>query len=223
MVPWFDSCSCAAAQSSLVRQVGGRLPHARPADFSQGGNEHCTLNLELRTKPAPPAALGSQFKVKRSRPKNHAWAINLLIARQRLGLRQCSGAFGWLASIAKAPEDRRAPEPGGASAKVLPASCRLCFSPIGLPARCRQHPAVHGEPPFVLRMHWDHEPTRPRARPRLRTQTTQSRTRTSRTTRTKPRFMERKRLRHFLVRASRRWTPAISRRPPPWLRQPTAC
>src|SRR6266446_2928298 len=30
---------------------------------------------------------------------------NLRIARQRLGLRQSSGAFGWLACIAKAPED----------------------------------------------------------------------------------------------------------------------
>jgi hypothetical protein len=44
---------------------------------------------------------------------------------------------------------------------VLPASCRQCFSPIGLPARRRQHSAVHGKPPFVLfRMHWDHEPVR---------------------------------------------------------------
>src|SRR6266699_6008385 len=32
-----------------------------------------------------------------------------------------------------------------ASAKVLPASCRQCFSPIGLPARCRQHSGVHGK------------------------------------------------------------------------------
>ncbi len=31
--------------------------------------------------------------------------VNLWIARQRLGLRQSSGAFGWLASIAKVPED----------------------------------------------------------------------------------------------------------------------
>src|SRR5437773_6228784 len=30
--------------------------------------------------------------------------MNLRIARQRLGLRQSSGAFGWLACIAKAPE-----------------------------------------------------------------------------------------------------------------------
>ena len=39
--------------------------------------------------------------------------MNLRIARQRLGLRQSSGAFGWLASIAKAPEDWRTPKPGG--------------------------------------------------------------------------------------------------------------
>ena len=32
---------------------------------------------------------------------------------------------------------------------VLPASCRQCFSPIGLPARCRQHSAVHGKPPWL--------------------------------------------------------------------------
>ena len=36
MVSWFDLFSCASAQSSPVRQVGGRFPHA-PADFSQAG------------------------------------------------------------------------------------------------------------------------------------------------------------------------------------------
>ncbi len=41
--------------------------------------------------------------------------MSLRIARQRLGLRQSSGAFGWLACIAKAPEDWRTPKPGGAS------------------------------------------------------------------------------------------------------------
>src|SRR5437016_964845 len=41
--------------------------------------------------------------------------MNLRIARQRLGLRQSSGAFGWLACIAKAPEDWRTPKPGEAS------------------------------------------------------------------------------------------------------------
>src|SRR5437762_12176136 len=34
MVSWFDLFSCASAQSSPVRQVGGRFPHA-PADFNQ--------------------------------------------------------------------------------------------------------------------------------------------------------------------------------------------
>jgi hypothetical protein len=48
---------------------------------------------------------------------------------------------------------------------------------------------VHGKPPFVFRMRWDHEPTRPCARPRR--QATQSMTRTSTTTRTRLRFMER--------------------------------
>jgi len=33
--------------------------------------------------------------------------MNLRIVRQRLGLRQSSGAFGWLACIAKAPPDWR--------------------------------------------------------------------------------------------------------------------
>src|SRR5438105_11022025 len=51
--------------------------------------------------------------------------------------------------------------------------------------------SVHGKPPFVFRIHWDHEPTRPRTRPRPRRQFTQSRTRTRTTTRTKRRFMER--------------------------------
>ena len=41
--------------------------------------------------------------------------LNLRIARERLGLRQSSGAFGRLASIAKAPEDWRSPKPGGTS------------------------------------------------------------------------------------------------------------
>src|SRR2546425_12435901 len=41
-------------------------------------------------------------------------------------------------------------------------------------------------------VHWDHEPSPPRARPRPRRQPTQSRTRTSRTTRRKRRFMERR-------------------------------
>jgi len=41
--------------------------------------------------------------------------MNPWTARQRLGLRQSSGAFGWIASIAKAPEDWRTPKPGGAS------------------------------------------------------------------------------------------------------------
>src|SRR5947209_2306479 len=41
-----------------------------------------------------------------------------------------------------------------------------------------------------VRMHWDYEPTRPRARPRPRRQATQSMTRTRTTTRTKRRFME---------------------------------
>src|SRR6266536_2301666 len=51
--------------------------------------------------------------------------------------------------------------------------------------------SVHGEPPFALRMHWDHEPLRPRARrPRPRIQATQSRTRSRTTARTKGRFME---------------------------------
>src|SRR5438552_491343 len=36
MVSWFDLFSCASAQSSPVRQVGGRFPHA-PADFNQAG------------------------------------------------------------------------------------------------------------------------------------------------------------------------------------------
>jgi|SRR5437667_6801733 len=30
-------------------------------------------------------------------------------------------------------------------AKVLPAACRQCSSPVDLPARCRQHSGVHGE------------------------------------------------------------------------------
>ena len=34
---------------------------------------------------------------------------------ERLGLRQSSGAFRWLAPIAKAPQDWRTPKPGGAS------------------------------------------------------------------------------------------------------------
>src|SRR5438477_5689522 len=41
--------------------------------------------------------------------------LNLQTARQRLGVRQSSGAFGWLASIAIAPEDWRTPKSGGAS------------------------------------------------------------------------------------------------------------
>src|SRR6185503_7617753 len=87
---------------------------------------------------------------------------------------------------------RTSNEPDGAANKVLPTSRRQNFPPISLPARCRQHPAVHGEPLSLTRMHWDHEPTRLRARrrPRPRRQTSQSRTRTSRTTRTNPRFME---------------------------------
>src|SRR6266487_3967135 len=60
--------------------------------------------------------------------------MNPWTARQRLGLRQSSGAFGWLASIARAPEDwGTAPKPGGA------------FN-----GSWRAH--------WLFRMHWDHEP-----------------------------------------------------------------
>src|SRR5690349_14249264 len=52
--------------------------------------------------------------------------MNPRTARQRLGLRQSSGAFGWLASIAKAPEDwRTAPKRGGASDGSWKASSAL--------------------------------------------------------------------------------------------------
>jgi hypothetical protein len=37
-----------------------------------------------------------------------------------------------------------------AADKVLPTSRRQCFSPIPLPARCRQHPGVHGKSPTPL-------------------------------------------------------------------------
>ena len=43
------------------------------------------------------------------------WDHDLWTTRQRLGLRQSCGAFGWLACIAKAPEDWRTPKPGGSS------------------------------------------------------------------------------------------------------------
>src|SRR5437899_6639130 len=47
-------------------------------------------------------------------------------------------------------------------------------------------------PVGLATVHWDHEPSPPCARPRPRRQPTQSRTRTSRTTRRKRRFMERR-------------------------------
>ena len=45
----------------------------------------------------------------------------------RLGLRQSSGAFGWLASLAKAPEDWRTPKPDGGLRR------RFMESLLGLP------------------------------------------------------------------------------------------
>ena len=41
---------------------------------------------------------------------------------------------------------------------MLPASCRQCFPPIGLPARCQQHSGVHGSLHDFDAVHWDHEP-----------------------------------------------------------------
>src|SRR5437867_1922653 len=49
---------------------------------------------------------------------------------------------------------------------MLPASCRQCFPPIGLPARCQQHSAVHGKPHDIDAVQWDHEAIRiPLSRP----------------------------------------------------------
>jgi len=61
--------------------------------------------------------------------------MNLRMARWRLGLRQCSGAFGWLASIAKAPEHWRI-------SKTWRGLRRFMESPLSF-----------------FRMHWNHELT----------------------------------------------------------------
>jgi len=51
------------------------------------------------------------------------------------------------------------PQARGA-AKVLPTSRRQSLSQFPLPARCRQHPGVHGKPARPGAVHWDHEPDR---------------------------------------------------------------
>ncbi len=66
--------------------------------------------------------------------------MNLRIARQRLGLRQSSGAFDRLASIANAPEDWRIPKPGGRSSDCgQRASVLECGGPppLSMGARAR--------------------------------------------------------------------------------------
>src|SRR5881394_2066888 len=46
-----------------------------------------------------------------------------------------------------------------APGNVPPKSRRQSFVQTLLPAKCRQHPVIYGEPPFVFsRMHWDREP-----------------------------------------------------------------
>ena len=64
--------------------------------------------------------------------------MNLRIALQRLGLRRSSGAFGWLACIAKAPEDW--------SSAVFDASAHSKFVQF------------MESPLSFFRRHWDHEP-----------------------------------------------------------------
>src|SRR5439155_19640267 len=42
---------------------------------------------------------------------------------------------------------------------LLLSSCRQCFAPMRLPARCRQHTAVHEKARRHFCPAWDHEPT----------------------------------------------------------------
>src|SRR5437588_7147956 len=88
--------------------------------------------------------------------------------------------------------------PGGCSAGVLACECtgRLARCSCGrrdaAATRSRDGCATRfmESPHDFLAAYWDHEPTRPRAPPRLRSRATQSMTRTRTTTRTKGRFME---------------------------------
>src|SRR6266536_5481988 len=97
---------------------------------------------------------------------DHELAASGCRARKRLGLRQSSAAFPGRRRMGKR-------ERTGA-VQNLAALLRFMESPLSF-----------------FRMHWDHEPLRPRARrPRPRNQATQSRTRSRTTARTKGRFME---------------------------------
>src|SRR5436189_890065 len=127
--------SAPRAAAQLFRIAGATRSFVPPATTRAGTAQRAVPTIALNTF-FPSGGEGWGEGVPRFMESPHGFfsecigTLNLRIARQRLGLRQSSGAFGWLASIAKAPaavapkrrygaprrrEDWRTPKPGGSS------------------------------------------------------------------------------------------------------------